>query len=80
MKKIIFGALFTTFLIGVGTGAFAAGNEEKEKSNNFGQMKPHMEEMHPDLFTKELKDMYDSCHGNDTEGQEPVQQNVVNKL
>ena len=79
MKKIIIGILFAAFLIGVGTGAFAAGNEEKE-INNFGQIKPHMEQMHPDLSTKELKELYDSCHGNDTNSQEPQQQNVVNKL
>jgi hypothetical protein len=81
MKKILFGTLFTAFIIGAGTGAFAAGDNEKEKEPvNFGQMKPMMEQMHPDLSTEELKEMYESCHGNGAEDQAPEQQNVVNKL
>jgi hypothetical protein len=79
MKKFLFGTLFVAFIIGAGTGAFAAGNEDKDIIN-FGQMKPHMEEMHPDLSTQELKDMYESCHGNGAEDQGVQQKNVVNNL
>lgn len=76
MKKIIVGTLCTAFILGSATFAFAEGKEDKEIIN-FGQMKPHMEEMHPDLSTKELKEMFDSCHGN--EGQ-ATEQNMMNKL
>jgi len=62
MKKIAIGTLCATFILGAGTAVFAAGTGEKEILN-FGQMKPQMQEMHPDLSTKELKEMFDTCHG-----------------
>ncbi|MFG6116888.1 hypothetical protein ACGTN9_17180 [Halobacillus sp. MO56] len=34
-----------------------------EQNINFGQMKPYMEEMHPDLSTKELEEFYKGMHG-----------------
>ena len=52
---------------GAGTYTFAQANG----SFNFGQMKPYMEKMHPDLSTKELNEMYNSCHednGNNANG------------
>jgi hypothetical protein len=30
---------------------------------NFGQMKPYMEKMHPDLSTQQLEEHYKSMHG-----------------
>lgn len=65
-KKLAIGILTgAIFLGGAGTFAFAAANEDTNGNGlfNFGQMKPYMEEMHPDFSTDELKGMYDSCHG-----------------
>lgn len=63
MKKLVVGILSSAIILGAGTFTYAASNGNGEGLLNFGQMKPHMEEMHPDLSTKELKEMYDSCHG-----------------
>jgi len=64
-KKLAIGILTGAIILGgAGTFAFAAANEDANGNGllNFGQMKPNMEKMHPDLSTDELKDMYDSCH------------------
>jgi len=34
-----------------------------DQNINFGQMQPYMQEMHPDLSTKDLEDMYKGMHG-----------------
>ena len=65
-KKLAIGILTGAIILGgAGTFAFAAANEDANGNGllNFGQMKPFMEKMHPDLSTGELKEMYDSCHG-----------------
>lgn len=65
-KKLAIGILTGAIILGgAGTFAFAAANEDANGNGllNFGQMKPYMEKMHPNLSTDELKDMYDSCHG-----------------
>ncbi len=65
-KKLAIGILAGAIILGgAGTFAFAAANEDANGNGllNFGQMKPYMEEMHPDLSTDELKEMFDSCHG-----------------
>ena len=61
MKKLVLVTVLATFILGSGT-AFAADNGEKVGIDNFGQMKSHMQEMHPDLSVKELKEKFDSCH------------------
>ncbi|MGG7620778.1 hypothetical protein [Bacillus coreaensis] len=61
MKKLVVGILSIGVIFGAGTFTYAQSNGEGLL--NFGQMKPYMEKMHPDLSTKELKEMYDSCHG-----------------
>ncbi|WP_141432561.1 hypothetical protein [Bacillus sp. 03113] len=63
MKKLAIGILGAAFIFGAGTYTFAQVNGEGDGTQNFGQMKPYMEKMHPGLSTKELKEMYDSCHG-----------------
>lgn len=65
MKKLTIGVLSAAMILGA-AGGFAQAKENGEGLFNFGQMKPQMEEVHPDLSTKELKEMYDSCH--ETEG------------
>ena len=62
-KKLLVGILSGAFILGTGTLTFAASNGEGEGLLNFGQMKPYIEEMHPDLTTQEQKEMFDACHG-----------------
>lgn len=65
-KKLAIGFLTGAIILGgAGTFAFAAANEDANGNGllNFGQMKPFMEKMHPELSTSELKEMYNSCHG-----------------
>jgi hypothetical protein len=60
-KKLAIGVLTGAILLG-GTGTLTFAQANGEGLLNFGQMKPYMEKMHPDLSTQELKQMYDSCH------------------
>lgn len=65
-QKLAIGILTGAIILGgAGTFAFAATNEDANGNEllNFGQLKPFMEKMHPELSTDELNDMFDSCHG-----------------
>ncbi|MCM3671538.1 hypothetical protein M3181_21495 [Mesobacillus maritimus] len=61
MKKLIVGILSATFILGAGSYAFAQGTEDGILG--FDQMKPYMEQMHPDFSENELQNMYNACHG-----------------
>ncbi|MCL6570526.1 MAG: hypothetical protein K6T88_02425 [Bacillus sp. (in: Bacteria)] len=63
MKKFGIGLLSAALILGAGTTVFGAGNSENSDKANFGRMLPMMEEMHPDLSTNELREMYKDCHG-----------------
>jgi hypothetical protein len=63
MKKIVLSVLGSAMIFGVGTVVMAAGTNTVEDKVTFEKMKPLMEEMHPDSTTEELKEMYESCHG-----------------
>ena len=78
MKKLVIGILSTAVILGAGTFTYAQGNGEGLV--NFGQMKPFMEEMHPDFSTKELKEMYDSCHENGGMMDNINAENMMNNL
>lgn len=62
-KKIVTAILSGAFVLGAGSLTFAQSNGEGAGLLNFGQMKPHIEKMHPDLTTQEQKEMFDACHG-----------------
>ena len=62
-KKLVVGILTGAFILGAGTLTFAQTNGEGEGLLNFGQMKPYIEQMHPNLTTQEQKEMFDDCHG-----------------
>ena len=62
-KKLMVGIISGAFILGAGSFAFAATNGEGEGLLNFGQMKPYIEQMHPDLTNQEQKEMFDACHG-----------------
>lgn len=70
MKKSLL-TLFSAaaLILGASTSAFAEETNEGKGTNNFGQMKQMMEEMHPELSTNELVEMHKKCHG--TNGAEP---------
>jgi hypothetical protein len=63
MKKIVLSVLGSVLIFGVGTVVMAASNDADKVKESFEKMKPFMEEMHPDFSNEELKEMYDSCHG-----------------
>jgi hypothetical protein len=56
-KKIIVSLSVLTLSLGVGAVAFAAEN----RSIDFGRILPHMQQMHPNLTTEQLKDMHKEC-------------------
>lgn len=61
-RKLLVGMISVAFILGAGSFAFAATNGDGEGLLNFGQMKPYIEQMHPDLTTKQQKEMFDACH------------------
>ncbi len=78
MKKLVIGILSTALIFGAGTFTYAQANGEGLL--NFGQMKPYMEKMHPDLSTKELKEMFDDCHGSKGMMKNKDAEEMMNKL
>ncbi|OCA87560.1 hypothetical protein A8F94_06790 [Bacillus sp. FJAT-27225] len=70
MKKFALTIFGAAILLGAGSaGALAEGPGKGTDLINFGEMKGHLQQMHPEMNEKELKDMYESCH--DTGGAEP---------
>ncbi|WP_028986188.1 hypothetical protein [Thermicanus aegyptius] len=64
MKKTLAIALIVVGLLGIGTVAFAQGNNPTAPWNlNFDQMLPFMKQMHPNWSTDQLNEMYNDCHG-----------------
>lgn len=61
-KKLVAIILSGAFVLGAGTVAFAATNDA-DGDWNFDKMFPFMQKMHPDWSKEDLKEMYDSCHG-----------------
>lgn len=65
-RKLAIGIITGAIILGgAGTLTFAATNGDGEGPLNFGQAKPHIEEVHPELSTQEQKEMFESCHGKD---------------
>jgi hypothetical protein len=74
MKKTLGTVILTaTLLVGGGTGLASANEiqdaqldaqgEHKCGGSNFGQMKQHIMEMHPELTNKEVIEHYKNMHG-----------------
>lgn len=61
MKKIIIGILTGAALFGGVT--FVAADSIKDNFFDFEDMKPFMEEMHPELSTEQQEEMFNFCHG-----------------
>ena len=63
-RKLAIGIITGAIILGgAGTLTFAATNGDGEGPLNFGQAKPHIEKVHPELSTQEQKEMFESCHG-----------------
>jgi hypothetical protein len=78
MKKIVLSVLGSMLIFGIGTVVMAGGNDTEKEKGTFEKMKPFMEEMHPDFSNEELKEMYDSCHGDNEKIQDPHMDNMEN--
>lgn len=65
-KKLIIGAGAMVLLLGVATAGYAA--ERATEPQSYPEMRPYMEEMHPDMNDSELERMYDSCHQENQDG------------
>ena len=63
MKKLTLSLLGTALILGASTVAFAEEGTDGKGTFNFGQMKPMIEQMHPELSDEEVKQMYNNCHG-----------------
>ncbi|MBT2643273.1 hypothetical protein J7I80_13620 [Bacillus sp. ISL-41] len=62
MKKLTLSILGAALILGASTAAFAEEGSDGKGTFNFGQMKPLIEKMHPDLSDEEVKQMYNDCH------------------
>lgn len=78
MKKLAISILGAAFIFGAGTYTLAQGPEDGLL--DFEQMKPYMEKMHPNYSDKELKDMYNACHGEDGMMESKSPENMMNML
>jgi hypothetical protein len=78
MKKIVLSVLGSMLIFGIGTVVMAAGNDAVKENGSFDKMKPFMEEMHPDFSNEELKEMYDSCHGDNGKMKNQHMENMEN--
>lgn len=65
-KKAIIGLITFGIVAGISTSVLAHGGEEDGIFSGFlpfDEMKPYMEDMHPDFSDDELEQMYNDCHG-----------------
>ncbi|MBU8908735.1 hypothetical protein [Desertibacillus haloalkaliphilus] len=61
MKKIIIGVLTGAVLLGGTT--FVAANSNGSDGFTFEEMKPFIEQMHPNLSSDQQEEMFNACHG-----------------
>jgi hypothetical protein len=78
MKKIVLSILGSMLIFGLGTVVMAVGNDADKENGTFEKMKPFMEEMHPDFSNEKLKEMYDSCHGDNEKIKDKHMENMEN--
>mgnify|MGYP001248576379 CR=1 FL=1 len=63
MKKFIIGVISGAVLLG--SASFVAAESNGNGFLNFEDMKPHIEQMHPDLSPEQQEEMFNNCHGDD---------------
>lgn len=61
MKKLISGIFAAVLILGLGTGVMAKSGEIACAMKDFKEMLPFMQEKHPELTEKELKEMHKDC-------------------
>ncbi|GEN31192.1 MULTISPECIES: hypothetical protein [Bacillaceae] len=61
MKKLLIGILTGAVLLG--SASFVAAESNGSGILNFEEMKPHIEEMHPNLSPEQQEEMFNNCHG-----------------
>ncbi|WML60510.1 hypothetical protein [Neobacillus sp. PS2-9] len=61
MKKFVTGAFTAILLLGLGTGVMAASDQIACKVGDFKEMLPFMQQKHPELSEKQLKEMHKDC-------------------
>lgn len=64
-KKLLSVGIVFVLALGIGNAVFAHGGSDGGWS--FQEMIPFMKEMHPDMDEKQLKQMYQDCHGSSDE-------------
>ncbi|WP_423799606.1 hypothetical protein [Neobacillus sp. SAB-20_R2A] len=65
----------------VKSGTFEEMKQFMEDGNvNFGQMKPYMRQMHPDLSDQQLEEMYKSMHGTGGSAKSQYYQGMMGNL
>jgi len=60
-KKLVTSAFTIVLLLGLGTGVMAASDDIACKMKDFKEMLPFMQEKHPELSEKQLKQMHKDC-------------------
>ena len=60
MKKLVIGILTGAVLLGSAT--FVAAESNGNGFFNFEEMKPYIEEMHPNLSPEQQEEMFNNCH------------------
>ncbi|WP_079709634.1 hypothetical protein [Paraliobacillus ryukyuensis] len=66
MKKLVMSVIVGVVIIGgAGTYVYANANESGNVPFKFDQMRPHIDQIHPNLSTQEQKEMFNYCHGKD---------------
>lgn len=79
MKKIVVGVLAGAVLLGSAT--FAAADSNGNGFLNFDDMKPAMEQMHPELSSEQQEEMFNSCHAEDGSNQNNTEfEGMMNNL
>lgn len=63
MKKIIFTLTSLALIMGIGTGVYASTSQVTPDQKEFEQMRPLMQQMHPQMTDEQITSMYETCHG-----------------
>ncbi|QDX92265.1 hypothetical protein EEL32_21565 [Brevibacillus laterosporus] len=63
MKKMIFTLTSLALVLGIGTGVYASTSQVTPDQKEFEQMRPFMQQMHPQMTDAQISSMYETCHG-----------------
>jgi len=61
MKRLVSGIFAALLLLGLGTGVMAKSNDIACAVKDFKDMLPFMQEKHPEMSEKQLKEMHKDC-------------------